>query len=150
MIALRIGPDMRMAVVGAPSYFRRHPEPKRPQDLIEHNCINLRLPWHGWVYAWEFEKGGRELKVRVEGQFTFNATGQILDAALAGSGLAYVPESMVQPYLPGAASSALSRTGACPIQGTTSTTLVEVNPRRHSRCSLTRCAIGSEGHLLRS
>ena len=75
------------------------PEPKTPQDLIEHNCINLRLPSHGGVYAWEFEKGGRELKVRVEGQFTFNATGQILNAALAGSGLAYVPESMVQPYL---------------------------------------------------
>ena len=99
MIAVRIGPDMRMAVVGAPAYFRRHPEPKRPQDLIEHNCINLRLPSHGGVYAWEFEKGGRELKVRVEGQFTFNATGQILNAALAGSGLAYVPESMVQRYL---------------------------------------------------
>jgi DNA-binding transcriptional LysR family regulator len=99
MIALRIGPDMRMAVVGAPSYFRRHPEPKRPPDLIEHNCINLRLPSHGGVYAWEFEKAGRELRVRVEGQFTFNATGQILNAALAGSGLAYVPESMVQPYL---------------------------------------------------
>ena len=99
MIAVRIGPDMRMAVVGAPAYFRRHPEPKRPQDLIEHNCINLRLPSHGRVYAWEFEKGGRALKVRVEGQFTFNATGQILSTALAGSGLAYVPESMVQPYL---------------------------------------------------
>src|SRR5215207_8543837 len=100
MIAVRIGPDMRMAVAGAPSYFRRHPEPRRPQDLIEHNCINLRLPSHGGVYAWEFEKGGRELKVRVEGQFTFNATGQILSAALAGSGLAYVvPESMVQRYL---------------------------------------------------
>src|SRR3954453_14054062 len=99
MIALRIGPDMRMAVVGAPSYFRKRPTPKRPQDLVEHNCINLRLPSHGGVYAWEFEKGGRELKVRVEGQFTFNATGQILSTALAGSGLAYVPESMVQPYL---------------------------------------------------
>jgi len=99
MIALRIGPDMRMAVVGAPSYFRRNPEPKTPQDLIGHNCINLRLPSHGGVYAWEFEKGGRELKVRVEGQFTLNATVQILNAALAGSGLAYVPETMVQRYL---------------------------------------------------
>src|SRR5215212_4121177 len=99
MIAVRIGPDLRMAVVGAPSYFRRHPEPTTPQDPIRYNCINLRLPSHGGVYAWEFEKGGRELKVRVEGQFTFNATGQILDAALAGSGLAYVPESMVQRYL---------------------------------------------------
>src|SRR5436190_11162750 len=61
MIAVRIGPDMRMAIVGSPAYFRRHPEPKRPQDLIEHNCINLRLPRHSGVYAWEFEKSGREL-----------------------------------------------------------------------------------------
>jgi DNA-binding transcriptional LysR family regulator len=99
MIAVRIGPDMRMAVVGAPSYFRKHQEPKAPQDLIGHNCMNLRLPSHGGVYAWEFEKAGRELRVRVEGQFTFNATGQILNAALAGSGLAYLPESMAQPYL---------------------------------------------------
>jgi DNA-binding transcriptional LysR family regulator len=98
MIAVRIGPDMRMAVVGAPSYFRKRLEPKTPQDLIGHNCINLRLPSHGGVYAWEFEKGGRELRVRVEGQFTLNATGQILNAALTGAGLAYVPESMVQRY----------------------------------------------------
>ena len=90
---------MRMAVVGAPAYFRKRPEPKTPQELIGHNCINLRLPSHGGVYAWEFEKGGRELRVRVEGQFTFNATHQILNAALAGSGLAYVPESMARPHL---------------------------------------------------
>jgi DNA-binding transcriptional LysR family regulator len=96
MIAVRIGPDIRMAVVGAPSYFKRKPPPNSPQDLIGHNCINLRLPSHGGVYAWEFEKGGRELRVRVEGQFTFNATVQMLNAALAGAGLAYVPESMVQ------------------------------------------------------
>lgn len=99
MIAVRIGPDMRMAVVGAPSYFKARPAPETPQDLIDHNCINLRLPSHGGVYAWEFEKGGRELRVRVEGQFTFNATGHMLSAALAGSGLAYVPESMAQPFL---------------------------------------------------
>ena len=99
MIAVRIGPDMRMAVVGAPSYFKKKPAPKSPQDLIRHNCINLRLPSHGGVYAWEFEKGGRELRVRVEGQFTFNATAQMLNAALAGAGLAYVPESMVQRHL---------------------------------------------------
>ena len=96
MIAVRIGPDMRMAVVGAPSYFKRKPPPNSPQDLIGHNCINLRLPSHGGVYVWEFEKGRRELRVRVEGQFTFNATAQMLNAALAGAGLAYVPESMVQ------------------------------------------------------
>jgi DNA-binding transcriptional LysR family regulator len=99
MIAVRIGPDMRMAVVGAPSYFKTRTEPKKPQELVGHNCINLRLPSHGGVYVWEFEKRGRELKVRVEGQFTFNATSQMLNAALAGSGLAYVPESMVRSYL---------------------------------------------------
>src|SRR5438067_13125268 len=99
MIAVRIGPDTRMAVVGAPSYFRKRSEPKRPQDLIGHNCINLRLPTHGGLYAWEFEKGGRELKVRVEGQLIFNTTAQMLNAALAGLGLAYVPEGMAQPYL---------------------------------------------------
>src|SRR4051795_8691516 len=70
MIAVRIGPDMRMAVVGAPSYFRRRAEPKTPQELVEHNCINLRLPSHGGVYVWEFEKRSRQLRVRVEGQFT--------------------------------------------------------------------------------
>src|SRR5213079_1150292 len=99
MIAVRIGPDMRMAVVGAPSYFRGRSEPKNPQELIDHNCINLRLPSHGGLYAWEFEKGGRELKVRVDGQMTFNSATQMLNAALAGYGLAYVPEGMVQPHL---------------------------------------------------
>src|SRR5499427_7385984 len=72
MIAVRIGPDLRMAVVGAPSYFARRAEPRKPQDLIGHNCINLRLPTHDSLYAWEFEKGSRELKVRVDGQLTFN------------------------------------------------------------------------------
>ena len=72
MIAVRIGPDMRMAVVGAPSYFAKRRKPRTPQDLTEHNCINLRLPTYGGLYAWEFEKGGRELKVRVEGQLVFN------------------------------------------------------------------------------
>jgi DNA-binding transcriptional LysR family regulator len=90
---------MRMAVVGAPSYFRKQSEPKKPQELIAHNCINLRLPSHGGLYAWEFEKGGRELKVRVEGQMTFNSAAQMLNAALAGYGLAYIPEEMAQPYL---------------------------------------------------
>ncbi len=98
MIAVRIGPDMRMAVVGAPSYFKGRPEPKKPHDLIKHNCITLRLP-SGGLYAWEFEKGGRQLRVRVEGQLTYNTTAQMLNAALAGMGLAYVPEGWVQPYL---------------------------------------------------
>jgi DNA-binding transcriptional LysR family regulator len=99
MIAVRIGPDMRTAVVGAPSYFRKRAEPKKPQDLIGHDCINLRLPTHGGLYAWEFEKGGRELNVRVEGQLVFNGTFQILNAALSGFGLAYVPEDLAQPPL---------------------------------------------------
>jgi DNA-binding transcriptional LysR family regulator len=99
MIALRIGPDIRMAVVGAPAYFKSRPQPKRPQDLIGHACINLRLPTHGGLYAWEFEKAGRELKVRVEGQLTFNGTFQMLNAALGGFGLAYVPEDLVRPHL---------------------------------------------------
>ena len=99
MIAVRIGPDMRSAVVAAPSYFARRPRPKRPQELTTHTCINLRLPTHGGLYAWEFEKGGRELRVRVEGQLVFNATAPMLDAALAGFGLAYVPEDSVQAHL---------------------------------------------------
>lgn len=99
MIAVRIGPDMRMAVVGAPSYFKTRPEPGEPRDLINHNCITLRLPLHGGLYAWEFEKAGRELRVRVEGQLTYNTTVQMLNAALAGLGLAYVPEGLAHPHL---------------------------------------------------
>jgi DNA-binding transcriptional LysR family regulator len=99
MIAVRIGPDVRMAVAGKPSYFRKRGEPKTPQDLTEHTCINLRLATHGGLYAWEFEKGARELKVRVEGQLVFNGTSQILNATLAGFGLAYVPEDLARPHL---------------------------------------------------
>ena len=99
MIAVRIGPDARMAVVGAPSYFRNRSEPKKPPELVEHNCINLRLPTHGGLYAWEFEKGSRELKVRVEGQLIFNTATQMLHAALAGLGLTYLPEGLVQPHI---------------------------------------------------
>ena len=99
MIAVRIGPDMRMAVVGAPSYFARRPQPKKPQDLTAHDCINMRLPTYGGLYAWEFEKEGRELKVRVEGQLAFNNLALRLNAALAGFGLAYLPEDQVQTHL---------------------------------------------------
>jgi DNA-binding transcriptional LysR family regulator len=99
MIAVRIGPDISMAVVGSPSYFRKQPEPKRPQDLIGHDCVNLRLTTSGGLYAWEFEKGGREIKVRVEGQLAFNGSFQMLNAALAGFGLAYVPEDLAQPHI---------------------------------------------------
>ncbi|MDB6108017.1 MAG: LysR family transcriptional regulator [Gammaproteobacteria bacterium] len=99
MIAVRVGPDVRFALVGAKSYFAKRSAPNTPQDLISHNCINLRLPTYGGLYAWEFERDGRELKVRVEGQLTFNGIFQVLNAALAGLGLAYVPEDLAQPYL---------------------------------------------------
>ena len=99
MIAVPIAPNMRMAVVGAPSYFKKRPKPKRPQDLIDHNCINLRLPTHGALYAWEFGKAGRDLKVRVDGQLTLNTTAQMLNAALVGGGLTYVPEGLAEPYV---------------------------------------------------
>jgi len=99
MIAVRIGPDMRSAVVGSPAYFAKRPRPRTPRDLNAHICVNLRLPTHGGLYAWEFEKSGHELRVRVEGQIVLNASGPMLDAALAGFGLAYLPEDGVRPYL---------------------------------------------------
>jgi DNA-binding transcriptional LysR family regulator len=99
MVAVRIGPDLESAVVGAPSYFQNRPRPQTPQELTGHSCINLRLPTHGGLYAWEFEKDGRPLRVRVDGQLTVNGTAPMLDAALAGFGLAYLPEDSVQTYL---------------------------------------------------
>ena len=98
MIAVRIGPDIRMAVVGAPGYFSKRPPLRVPQDLTTHACINLRLPAHG-LYAWEFERNGRELRVRVDGQLAFSTTALILKAAVAGFGLAYLPEQQVQKEL---------------------------------------------------
>jgi DNA-binding transcriptional LysR family regulator len=98
MIAVRIGPDIRMAVVGAPAYFAKRSPPRSPQDLTDHDCINLRLPTHG-LYVWEFERSGRELRVRVDGQFVFNTSALILKAALAGCGLAYLTEQQVQNQL---------------------------------------------------
>jgi DNA-binding transcriptional LysR family regulator len=99
MIAVRIGPDVRFAVVGAKPYFAKRSVPRTPQDLIGHNCINLRLPTYGGLYAWEFEKDGRELRVRVEGQLVVSSVFQALDAAVAGLGVGYVPEDLAEPYL---------------------------------------------------
>ena len=98
MVAVPIGPDMRMAVVGAPGYFAKHTPPKKPQDLTAHDCINLRLPVHG-LYTWEFEKNGRDLRVRVDGPLVFNNAALILKATLDGFGLAYLTEQQVEPYL---------------------------------------------------
>lgn len=96
MIAVRIGPDFRMAVVGSPSYFAKRDAPKKPQDLTDHNCINIRLPTRGGIYAWEFEKRGRALRVRVDGQLVFNNMAMRMNAVRAGLGLAYMPEDQVK------------------------------------------------------
>ncbi|WCM53338.1 LysR family transcriptional regulator [Pseudomonas sp. WJP1] len=99
MIAMRIGPDMRMAVVGSPAYFSRYPRPLIPSDLTVHNCITLRMPTYGGLFLWEFEKDGQELKVRVEGQLVFNNIAMRLEAALQGLGLAYMPEDLVLEHV---------------------------------------------------
>jgi len=96
MVAVRIGPDMRMAAVAAPSYFAKRRPPRVPQDLADHQCINLRLPTLGGLYAWEFEKGRREVRVRVDGQLAFNDPSMCLRAARAGMGIAYVLEDIVR------------------------------------------------------
>ena len=95
MISVRIGPDLRMAVVAAPGYLASHDAPRTPHDLAHHNCINLRLATLGGLYAWEFEKDGRELRVRVEGQLVFNTAPLVAQAARAGFGLACLPEDHV-------------------------------------------------------
>ena len=96
MIAVPIGPRIRMAAVASPAYFAAHPPPQTPQDLAEHRCINLRLRSAGGLYAWEFEKDGRELRVRVEGQLVFNDAKMIRDAAIAGFGIGFLPEDHVR------------------------------------------------------
>jgi DNA-binding transcriptional LysR family regulator len=101
MISVRIGPDIRFAVVGAPAYFKKRPEPSRPQDLVQHNCITERHATSGGIWAWEFEEEGREVKIRVDGQLVFNNSYDVIDAALAGLGLAYVPEEIALPHLKG-------------------------------------------------
>jgi DNA-binding transcriptional LysR family regulator len=99
MIAVRISPELRMAVVGSPAYFERHPRPLTPQDLADHDCINLRLRSFGGLYAWELEQHGRELRVRVEGQLTFNDAAMVVRAAESGLGLACTLEDYVAPML---------------------------------------------------
>jgi len=99
MVAVRIGPDERFVVVGSPAYLDGRDRPLHPQDLLAHRCINLRLPTSGGLYAWEFEKDGHELKVRVEGQLVFNRLGPVLKAALASFGLAFLPEELVLPHI---------------------------------------------------
>jgi len=99
MIAVRIAPDMRMAVVATPAYFAKNPPPQTPQELTQHNCINLRLRTSGGLYAWEFEKGSEKLNVRVEGQLIFNGALPIVKPVLAGFGIAYIPQDLVQAHI---------------------------------------------------
>jgi DNA-binding transcriptional LysR family regulator len=99
MVAVRIGPDLRMAAVAAPSYFARRPPPRTPHGLAEHDCINLRLATRGDLYAWEFEKDGRALNVRVEGQLVFNRSTLIVQAAMAGMGIGFLPQDQLMAEL---------------------------------------------------
>jgi len=99
MIAVRIGPDWRLVAVASPDYLSAHGRPQHPQDLVRHRCINTRQESAGGLYAWEFEKDGKELRVRVDGQLTFNNSFPMVDAAVSGFGIAYVPDSMVEAPL---------------------------------------------------
>lgn len=99
MISVRIGPDIRFAVVGTPGYFRTKPEPSHPQELVQHHCITERHVTSGGIWAWEFEDRGREIRIRVDGQLIFNNSYDAIDAALGGFGLAYVPEEVALPHL---------------------------------------------------
>ena len=99
MIALPIGPPMRLAVVGSPDYFVDHPIPETPHDLMAHRCINQRMQSSGGLYVWDFERDGRQVNVRVDGQLIFNTTQPRIDAALAGLGLALLPEDELKPYM---------------------------------------------------
>ncbi|MCS2157801.1 LysR family transcriptional regulator [Scandinavium sp. H11S7] len=96
MVAVRIAPDMRMAVVGSPAYFAENPAPKTPHELQHHRCINMRLPTAGGLYHWEFEREGKPLRVRVDGQLTFNLLPERIDAVLSGFGIACIPEDAIQ------------------------------------------------------
>jgi DNA-binding transcriptional LysR family regulator len=99
MIAVQIGPSLRMAVVAAPSYLAEHGKPKTPHDLTRHKCINLRMWSSGALYVWEFEKGGKEVNVRVEGQITLNSMPLVMEAVRAGHGIAYVMEDRARPLI---------------------------------------------------
>jgi DNA-binding transcriptional LysR family regulator len=140
MIAIPIGPEMRMATVGSTSYFASRPAPVTPQDLTGHACINLRLPTYGGLYAWEYEKGKREVRVRVDGQLVFNSISMIIEAARSGFGLAHMTEGEVQADLD---SGRLVRVlaGWCPpFSGFISIIPAAASHPRHSRCSSKPCA----------
>jgi DNA-binding transcriptional LysR family regulator len=117
MIAVRIGPQLRMAVIAAPAYFAAHGKPSTPHDLTNHKCINLRMRSSGGLYVWEFEKGGQEVNVRVEGQVTFNGAAPILQAVKAGHGIAYVMEDRAQPLIDSGAATRVLESWCPPFDG---------------------------------
>jgi DNA-binding transcriptional LysR family regulator len=117
MVAVPIGPDARFLAVGAPDYFASHGRPEALDELTRHRCINLRLPTYGGLYAWEFAQDGRELKVRVDGQLTFSSVFSILEAALEGFGIGYLPQSLVQPHLDSGALEAVLTPWSPPFPG---------------------------------
>jgi DNA-binding transcriptional LysR family regulator len=99
MIAARIASDMRMTVVASPGYFARHPPPRKVQDLVEHDCIGLRLPTNGGLLPWEFKRGGRVVSARVKGRLVFNQSALLVEAAVAGEGLCWLPADMVEKHI---------------------------------------------------
>ncbi|WP_215762253.1 LysR family transcriptional regulator [Acetobacter sp. P1H12_c] len=99
MTSIPLTPDIRFVVVGTKSYFRKNPKPKVPSDLLKHRCITMRLPTYGGIYAWEFEKNGRDLKVRVDGPLIFNSIFPVRDACLDGLGLAHMPEIVAEKFI---------------------------------------------------
>jgi DNA-binding transcriptional LysR family regulator len=145
MIAVRIGPDIRFAAVASKSYFAKHSRPQMPQDLVSHTCINLRLPTSGGLYAWEFEKDGLELKVRVDGQLVFNNILLALNAAIAGFGIAYVPEVLARPISRGGDLSGFLKTGVHRGQDTTCLTRAAASPPRSLLCWSTDYAVAADG-----
>ena len=134
MIAVPIGPDMRMAVVGSPVYLAETSAAATPQDLTLHDCINLRLPAHRGIYAWEFGKNGRDLRVRVEGQLMFNTAALMLNAALEGFGLAYLTEQQVWNHLESGELVRVLANWCPPFPGIIFITRAAGSPQRHSRC----------------
>jgi DNA-binding transcriptional LysR family regulator len=142
MVAMRIAPDGRLVAVATPAYFAQNPPPLSPKDLTTHRCINLRMVSSGAVYAWEFQKNGQDLRVRVGGQVTFNSVNACLKAVLDGFGIGFLPEAAVQPLLASGALLLVLDDWSQPISG-----LHLYYPTRHispaCRMSSTRCAIGN-------
>lgn len=137
MIAVRIGPDWRLRAAASPEYLAAHGAPRTPQDLVAHICINMRQATLGGFYAWEFEKDGRELRVRVDGQLSFNSSISQIDAALNGYGIAYVPEDLVEEHIVAGKLQAVWTIGASRSQDTISTIPADARCRRPWRLSWT-------------